>query len=50
MSEIALVRHGEANARARSDADQDKRPDHGRRRSLWRGEPPSGAGRFDRAI
>ena len=48
MIEITLIRHGQANTGARSEADYDRLSDLGRQQALWLGEHLRATGGFDR--
>jgi broad specificity phosphatase PhoE len=50
MTEITLIRHGQAITGARSEADYDRLSDLGRRQAEWLGAYFSGIGGFDRVI
>lgn len=50
MREITLIRHGQANTGARSEADYDRLSDLGRRQARWLGEYLSDSGGYARVI
>ena len=50
MIEITLIRHGQANTGARSEADYDRLSDLGRQQALWLGEHLHATGGFDRVV
>ncbi len=50
MIEITLIRHGQANTGARSEADYDRLSDLGRQQALWLGEHLRATGGFDRVV
>jgi len=50
MSEITLIRHGQANTGARTEEDYDRLSDLGRRQAEWLGEHLLSVGGFDRVI
>lgn len=50
MTEITLIRHGQANSGARNEEDYDRLSDLGRRQAAWLGEHLLSIGGFDRVI
>lgn len=50
MTEITLIRHGQANSGARSEEDHDRLSELGRRQTAWLGEHLLSIGGFDRVI
>lgn len=50
MTEITLIRHGQANSGARSEEDYDRLSPLGRQQALWLGQHYRAIGGFDRLI
>jgi len=50
MSEITIIRHGQANSGARSEDDYDRLSDLGRQQAMWLGEHFQSIGGFDRIV
>ncbi|MCB2129777.1 MAG: histidine phosphatase family protein [Rhodobacteraceae bacterium] len=50
MTELTLIRHGQANSGARSESDYDRLSPLGRQQAMWLGEHLRQTGGFDRVI
>lgn len=50
MSEVMLIRHGQANTGARTEEDYDRLSDLGRRQAEWLADHLMAVGGFDRVI
>lgn len=50
MTEVILIRHGQANSTARSEADYDRLSDLGHRQAGWLGQHFRETGGFDRVV
>lgn len=50
MTEITIIRHGQANSGARSEKDYDRLSPLGRQQARWLGEHLDGIGGFDRVV
>lgn len=50
MTEITIIRHGQANSGARSEADYDRLSALGHQQARWLGEHYRGIGGFDRVV